>query len=197
MTNIQNIYNQMLTKGSADYEKVGWGSLESQLERFRILSDIGNLNKCSVLDVGCGLGGLFNYLNKKNLDVNYTGVDINENMIKTAKKNYPDAKFYCEDICSHNSILGKKSFDYVFLSGALNLSEDNHENNIERILKKIFSISDKGIAVNFLSIYSDYITPGEYYSNPENVLKLGFSLSKKIVLRHDYMPHDFSLYIYK
>ena len=197
MTNIQNIYNKMLAQGHSNYDRVGWGSLESQLERFRILSAVGDLNQCSVLDVGCGIGGLFEYLSKQDLNINYTGVDINENMIKMAKKNYPDTKFYCEDIAKNISMLGKKSFDYVFLSGALNLSEDNHENNIENLLKKLFAISDKGIAVNFLSIYSDYITPGEYYSNPKEILKLGFSISKKIVLRHDYMPHDFSLYIYK
>ena len=120
-----------------------------------------------------------------------------KNLLKEIYELYPDAKFYCEDIVRNSSMVGKKSFDYVFLSGVLNLSEDNHEVNIENLLKKIFSISDKGIAVNFLSIYSDYITPGEYYSNPKEILKLGFSLSKKIALRHDYMPHDFSLYIYK
>mgnify|MGYP006105638577 FL=1 len=197
MANAQNIYNKMLINGKSGYEQVGWGSLESQQERFRILSEIGNLNYSSVLDVGCGLGAYFDYLSHLYSNIDYTGTDINANMIKTAKLNYPNEDFYCTDICSKKNKINKSSFDYVFLSGALNLSEDNHEKNIENLLKTMFSISNKGVAINFLSIFSDYLSPGEYYSNPEVILKLAFSITQKVVLRHDYMPHDFSIYMYK
>ena len=64
---------------------------------------------------------------------------------------------------------------------------------------KLFSkmqFSEK-IALNFLSIFSDYFSPGEYYANPETILKIAFSLTSKVVLRHDYMSHDFTIYLYK
>ena len=53
------------------------------------------------------------------------------------------------------------------------------------------------MAINFLSIFSDYYSPGQYYANPEFILKMAFSITSKVVLRHDYMNHDFTIYLYK
>ena len=51
-------------------------------------------NNDSVLDIGCGQGGLFKILNKKYKNISYTGIDFNKNMIEFAKSNYSEAKFY-------------------------------------------------------------------------------------------------------
>ena len=65
------------------------------------------------------------------------------------------------------------------------------------MMDAMFKLAKNGVAINFLSIFSDYLTPGEYYSNPEVILRLAFSISPKVVLRHDYMKHDFTFYLYK
>jgi ubiquinone/menaquinone biosynthesis C-methylase UbiE len=197
MTTISETYNKMLTNGTNDFERVGWGSVDSQEERFRVLTEIGDLNNNSILDVGCGLGAYFNYVNKIHLDLLYTGVDINPNMIQKAQQRHPDIEFIHTDIIADTHELNDRKFDYVFLSGALNLSADNHQDTIKSIMKKMFSLANKGVAINFLSIFSDYLTPGEYYCNPEYILQLAFSFTKKVTLRHDYMPHDFTVYLYK
>ena len=187
----------MLLNGKNDYDRVGWGSLESQEQRFSILSDIGNLNNCSVLDVGCGLGSYFQYLNSKFNNIKYTGTDINPRMISNSQKRYKSAEFIHTDITLESHGLTGRKFDYIFLSGALNLSEDKHFEVIRNVIDAMFNMSNKGIAINFLSIFSDYISPGEFYCNPVSLTEMAFSFSRKVTLRHDYFHHDFTIYIYQ
>ena len=51
----------------------------------------------SVLDIGCGTGELFKYLNP---NISYVGIDLSPTAIEIAKKRYgecPNARFYCVD----------------------------------------------------------------------------------------------------
>jgi len=197
MTTISETYNKMLTDGTNDAERVGWGSVDSQEKRFRVLTEIGNLDNDSILDVGCGLGAYFDYVHKTHSNLSYTGIDINLNMIQEAQQRYSDIEFIHTNIIADTHALNDRKFDYVFLSGALNLSADKHHDTIEIIMKEMFVLANKGVAINFLSVFSDYLTPGEYYCNPVDILQLAFSITKKVALRHDYMPHDFTIYLYK
>jgi ubiquinone/menaquinone biosynthesis C-methylase UbiE len=197
MTTISETYNKMLTDGTNDAERVGWGSVDSQAKRFRVLSEIGNLDNDSVLDVGCGLGAYFDYIHNVYPNLSYAGVDINLNMIQGAQQRHSNIEFIHTDIVADTHALNDRKFDYVFLSGALNLSVDGHHDTIESIMKEMFALANKGVAANFLSIFSDYLTPGEYYCNPKDILQMAFSITKKVTLRHDYMPHDFTIYLYK
>ena len=63
MTTISETYNKMLADGANDAERVGWGSVDSQEKRFRVLMEIGDLDNNSILDVGCGLGAFFDCVN--------------------------------------------------------------------------------------------------------------------------------------
>jgi ubiquinone/menaquinone biosynthesis C-methylase UbiE len=197
MTTISETYNKMLTDGTNDAERVGWGSVDSQEKRFRVLTEIGNLDNDSILDVGCGLGAYFDYVHKTHSNLSYTGIDINLNMIQEAQQRHSDIEFIHTNIIADTHALNDRKFDYVFLSGALNLSADKHHDTIESIMKEMFALAKKGVAINFLSVFSDYLTPGEYYCNPVDILQLAFSITKKVTLRHDYMPHDFTIYLYK
>jgi ubiquinone/menaquinone biosynthesis C-methylase UbiE len=197
MTTISETYNKMLADGANDAERVGWGSVDSQEKRFRVLTEIGNLDNDSILDVGCGLGAYFDYVHKKHSNLSYTGIDINLNMIQEAQQRHSDIEFIHANIIADTHALNDRKFDYVFLSGALNLSADKHHDTIKSIMKEMFTLANKGVAINFLSVFSDYLTPGEYYCNPVDILQLAFSITKKATLRHDYMPHDFTIYLYK
>jgi hypothetical protein len=59
----------------------------------------------------------------------------------------------------------------VFLSGALNLSHDNQEQMARAMMAKMFLIANKGIALNFLSVLSDFYKDREYYFSPEKILQ--------------------------
>jgi hypothetical protein len=65
------------------------------------------------------------------------------------------------------------------------------------MLSEMFRICRKGVAMNFVSDQVDFKTRGLFYSSPEKILSMAFILSNRIVLRHDYMPYEFTVYIYK
>ena len=188
-------YNSMLSEGRTNARKVGWGSEKSQQKRFEILCEVANISNATVLDVGCGLGDFYDYLVSKSIKVEYTGIDINQNMIEKARQGRSANKFLCADMKS--DYFEENSFDYVFLSGAFNLSEDNHLANVEKTVSKMFAAARSAVAFNIMSLHAPYFGPGEYYACPEKLLGMMLRLSKKVVLRHDYMDHDFTIYLYK
>ena len=61
----------------------------SHLKRFRKMMELGDFNGKSLLDVGCGVGGFYGFLKERDVRVDYTGIDICEDMIRAAKQDYP------------------------------------------------------------------------------------------------------------
>lgn len=72
------------------------------------ISEIKNRDK--ILDLGCGEGFLLKKLIEKGIDVDYVGVDINENIKELKFKN---ARFYVWDITKGLNF-DTESFDIVF-----------------------------------------------------------------------------------
>lgn len=60
-----------------------------------ILEKGGIRKGIKVLDVACGTGVLFPDYLKTGADI--TGIDISENMVKTAREKFPDVKIICGD----------------------------------------------------------------------------------------------------
>jgi len=76
---------------------VDYNSFNSQEIRFRELAKcIDEKSNFSILDFGCGYGAMLEYLHKNYTNFDYTGCDIIEEMITSAReknKNFPDAKW--------------------------------------------------------------------------------------------------------
>ena len=68
-------------------------------------------------------------------------------------------------------------------------------------IQKTFDLFDKhskcGFAANFLSDKVDFKEDDIYYSNPGQILELCYRYSKRIILRNDYMPFEFTAFISK
>lgn len=176
---------------------VSWGSGESQECRFKILSEIGVLDNKTILDVGCGLGDFYGYLARNKIKPkSYLGIDINPLMVSGAKKKYPKAEFMAGDLID---MFPKRNFDYVFQSGIFNLKFPNWEKITYKILAKMYGLSKIGVGTNFLSVLSPFSRDkSSFYADPKKIIDFVCSdLSKRFVLRHDYRPNDFTIYIYK
>jgi trans-aconitate methyltransferase len=185
-------YNERLKLYGYDPRSVGWFKGRQTL-RFKVLTEIGNLNNCSVLDVGCGFGDLYGYLIKKGLSIKYTGIDINLNLIKLAKEVYPEAHFEVIDVAEYEK---SDSFDWLFACGFFEFKIPE-ENYVQKMLKKMYTICTKGVAVDFMSSYVDFTTEDAYHADPAEIFRFCKTLSKRVTLRHDYMPFEFCIYIYK
>lgn len=189
-----NFFKKKLEKYGNSPKASDWGSDESQIQRFEILVNYFNIEEKKILDVGCGLGNFNGLLDKKGIKCHYTGYDIVPEVIEIAKKKYPNANFEVKDIIN-DEIIDK--FDYVFLSGAFNYKIDSHQKWIESMIKKMYEISIRGIGFNVLSLYADYVDNDYYYADPSKVLDFCFTLTRNICLKHDYMPHDFTIFMKK
>lgn len=195
---IKNIYNKRFTNKSLNnISKQGWGTKKSQILRFQILSNIGSLKNKSVLDIGCGMGDFFVFLKKKKIS-NYTGIDISDLFINHCQKKFKDnrVKFICDDFLSYKF---KKKYDYIFLSGALNLRLKKIENLkiVEKFLKRAFTLCKIGCSFNFLSSNVDFQNKKDFHYNPSDIIKICNRLSRNYELNHNYKLYEFTINCFK
>jgi len=64
-------------------------------------------------------------------------------------------------------------------------------------LKRMFSWARVGIAVNFLSARSPRPAPGRLYIDPARVLSMALEISPAVRRNHNYLPNDFTVYLYR
>lgn len=141
---IDDFYDDYYSNSKNDIGLVGWSSKKDQIERFKILLDIGVENGDTILDFGCGLGALYEYMNKKYDNFGYIGIDINEDFIKECKKKFPNVTF--KTIKDITEI--KDNFDWFIASGAFTVYTPI-ENMMETINVAVTK-AKYGVATNFL-----------------------------------------------
>jgi len=196
MEKVQGFYRSRFERFGHDARSLDM-SLPSQQLRFRVLSGVGDLRGTSVLDVGCGFGDYFEYLEKEHISTQYTGLDISPEFVKEGASRHPGAKFYQTDIGNFHAEGG---FDYVMASGTFNVRfREDQEAWTLKTLEKMFSLCRKGMAVSLISTWADssHHRDDIFYFSPERTFEFCKSLTRWVVLRHEYMPHDFTIYLYK
>lgn len=162
--------------------------------RYYVHQQIGIVPGRSVLDVGCGYGDFYGYLRSVGIDADYTGYDINEQMIEIARRWYPEAQFHVTDIEEEDT---EEEFDYVVACGLLNNKTPDHIKWVTGMLFKMYELATIGVAVDFKSTHFHCMTEGAFYANPAEMLQhVMHYITKRVVLRHDYATHEFTLYIY-
>ena len=210
---IAEYFEALLEKHGDHYLSLDWKSKESQTVRFTVLLDmIAYADKgknFALLDVGCGIGHLYEMLESsgiiKKFNIKYSGIDISQKMIDFAKKKFPDVDFHKVDLIKDKF---DRKFDYVVSSGAFNIRMSDlasHKSSVIQMISRMFSLSRSGTAVNFLSRSSLYLIPEGaadgadkyvYYSE-EEVLHFVRAVCDRYVLRKDYHPGDFTVYMLK
>jgi SAM-dependent methyltransferase len=192
-------YNLRLQKFGTSIEALASGVEERRQLRFNILFECGIKPGDHILDLGCGFGDFYyfleNRLGKNNFK--YTGIDINPNLIEIAKKNIPKAEFLVHDITT-NSL--SSIYNFVVSTSCFNLKLENEDNYLfaQRILESAYNISTEGVAIDFLTSYVDFqgVTEAFYYS-PETILSISKKITKRVAVRHDYQLFEFCIYLYK
>lgn len=192
-------YNKRLEKLGYSEEALGW-TKGNNIFRFEALvkewkSELSNSIIC---DFGCGFGDFYGFLiaNQPDSHFQYTGLDINNNLLEIGKEKYPQAHFELRNI----DIDGlEEHYDFIFSSGVFNHKFENggELEFIKKSIKTLFGQTNKGLAINFLSDKVEYFTENNYNSNPGKIIEFAYSLTNNIVLRNDYMPFEFTIYLRK
>lgn len=179
--------------GPLDAKSLSWYGKDTQQARYRVLTQIADLNNRTILDLGCGLGDFYGYLIDKNIKIKeYLGIDINQNLIYEARLKYHLAKFKIGDIYSVNN-----HFDYIIACGLFGYKLSDYQDKYFAVIKKMFAKSIKGIGFNLLDESSCIHEELCAYFDPAIVEKFVKKLSKNIKIIKGYLSNDFSIFVYK
>lgn len=195
-------YSEKLAQHGATPQGVDWNSEQAQLIRFDQLIKIIDLGSkdFSVNDIGCGYGALLLYLQGKNLNPAYLGVDISPEMIALARQSSA-AKTRARFITSSQP---DQIADYGIASGIFNVrlgeTEDVWFDYIEATLDVMNRTSRRGFSFNCLTSYSDEEKKRSYlyYADPCRIFDLcKRRYSRQVALLHDYGLYEFTVLIRK
>jgi len=162
--------------------------------RYKVLSEVCDLNGMKVLEVGCGFGDLGAYLKARRSLLRYVGIDISPRMIEEARKCHPKLEFRC---CNALELPDKDRFDVVLAQGVFYLLRENPEARTKELIEAMFARATRAVAFCAISSWAPKKTRNEYYVDPTRVLGWCKALTPKIVLRHDYLNNDVAVYMYK
>lgn len=184
---------QIKNYGTGTAEALGWENQEGQLQRFDLLSDIGDLNHRSVLDAGCGYGDLRDYLYKKYPQSRYFGVEQMPELLDVAVERYaalPETIFFQGDFASSELPVT----DYILLSGSLNYINSDPL-FVLKMIEKLFNNCRIAFGFNLLS-YADPAQGLIVSYKPAFIREYCERLSKNVRFFDHYKPNDYTIFMY-
>lgn len=191
---IRSYYNNRVREYGHSPKACDYGRPESQLIKFDVIANMANFENKSILDVGCGFGDFKRHLELKYKNINYSGIDLSDEMVNIARKMDPLIRIKKENIMDMQQ---GEYYDYIVANGIFYLLAESQESRMKEMVKKMFEHSREGVIFNSLSTWADMKESGEFYADPSNTLEWCSKISKKVQLKHDYMGHDFTVRLSK
>ncbi len=174
---------------------LGWLNSDSQSKRFAALAQVGDLNGCSLFDIGCGHGDLKGYLDERFHGFSYIGIDQMPEFIAEARCLYgqrPNCYFCLADFTTQEL----PRTDYVFASGVLSYRSAEKDCYFSMI-GKMFDAANKALAFNMLD--AEKFPHHELLIGHDSGKILAFckTLSSDVKLIKGYLEDDFTVWMYK
>ena len=179
---------------------VGW-SAASQSVRFGVVLDFlreysKGLRQFSLLDVGCGLGHLREFL--KGMPAEYRGVDLMANEYREAillRDPQADTSWlHHTDLDSME--MAEWQSDFTVGVGTFACPWETRDADLPRLMQKMWELSRVGMIVFMLSSLAPPKLKAKIevaIDDPCMWLRWAAERAPRVILRHDYLPHDFAL----
>ena len=201
--NLKLHYEECFKKFGATSEGIDWGNDINKLfirydKMLELFVNDKSVEK-SLLDVGCGYAGFYEYIKNNQININYSGIDIVQEMIQHAKNKNPTIKeLIYDDFLDFNF---NKTYDYIICNGILTqkLETSNMDMDIyaNKLIKKMYQLSNKGIAFNIMTTKVNFFSNNLYYRNPSELMAYCMSeITNKIKIDHTYL-YEYTVYLYK
>ena len=136
----------------------------------KVFETVGLGKDASVLDLGCGCGGLGFALKERFGIKNYTGIDINKTAINIAKSLNPEGNFINSDIADLKAD-SLKSYDFVFCLGTIDWNIE-----FDSMLKNAWSLVGNGNLIVSIRLTEE---AGVFNNLKESFQYINFSGSKE------------------
>jgi len=168
-----------------------------QEQRWEALTAAIDRPAFDLLDYGCGLGHMKNWLAVHHPEAGYLGVDMVEEYVEHARRNDPEAFRLVSGPADID-----RDFDYVVLSGVFNMryveSEHEHEAMTFDVLEQLFARTRRALAVNFQTPFVDYTQDGAHHQDIGNLLRFAVDrLSRRFAVDHHTLPYEYTLTVWR
>lgn len=200
---LRDHYQKTFLSHGPTSQGVDWGhddaKAELRYEKMLNLLRSGESRKPSLLDVGCGYGGLLKYAKENQIAIEYTGIDVVESMIDNARSNHPDAVFLLGDVLE---VEFGGLFDYVVCNGILTQKLDVPglvmDEFASRLIRRMFALCRNGVAFNVMKTKINYYSNNLYYRNPAELFSWCMcEVTPYLKLDHAYPLYEYTVYLYR
>jgi SAM-dependent methyltransferase len=197
-------YEACFRKHGRTPQGVDWPNQGDLNKRFEIMLGVvrPHADPPALLDLGCGPGLLLDYLEQSGRDgeLEYTGVDLSEPMLESARRRWPGHRFVRQDIVADP--LPGGVVDYVILNGVL--TERRGAPYAEMVdyaldlLSGAFHAARVGVAFNVMSKLVDWEREDLFHWGfDEMAAAVASRLSRHIRIRADYGLYEYTVYVYR
>ena len=197
-------YSSKFAAHGPNSQGVDWGTDESRMFlRYAKMLDLLNLSDAetppSLLDVGCGYGGLLTFAHERSIELEYTGIDVAENMIRWAGEHMSTGAFVHGDVMSHPI---ESRFDYVVCNGILTQKLDTPGLEMDefagQLIRRLFSLANVGLAFNVMTTKVNHFSNNLYYRNPAELFAWCLTeITPNIRIDHSYPLYEYTVYLYQ
>jgi 2-polyprenyl-3-methyl-5-hydroxy-6-metoxy-1,4-benzoquinol methylase len=210
---LKEYHRKVFSEHGATAKGVDWNDESEVLLRYDKMLKVVDMDfydgptNPTILNVGCGWGGMEKRAIDRGLPVNITGIDVVEEMILHANQVFPEFSFKTLDVFAIEDV---EAYDFVVCNAILtqkhNIAIPEMERYAKRLIAKMFSICRHGIAFNMMSTRVNYTVGNLFYQNPVELFSwLLNEVSPRVVLDHGYSSlasgrgkyYDFTAYVYK
>ncbi|MBS8121897.1 class I SAM-dependent methyltransferase [Candidatus Vampirococcus lugosii] len=180
---IKDFYNSQSEKRNQTRQKY-WPEFKIILEKIKKYKK----ENIKILDLGCGNARILNYLQEELSDfekIDYTGVDISENLINISKNKYPNYNFYTSDMLDFLQNESQEEYDFVFMIASFQHIPNKSERKlILKYIYKILKYNGKLISINWTM--SDWFrkkyNKNIFFSRLKSILSSGYFSMKDIYI---------------
>jgi SAM-dependent methyltransferase len=149
----------------------------------------------SILDLGCGVGDLWAHLQSREIACEYVGLDLSAEMIAHCRERFTGTDFQHVNVLEWDP---NRRFDYVVSFGIHNIRVRHARVMLETVTRRQFELCTKAAHVSLLTDrYAKGFAPYLQPWRAEHVLTLALAITPYVVLRHDYLPNDLSVTLYR
>jgi cyclopropane fatty-acyl-phospholipid synthase-like methyltransferase len=205
-TDLVSFYEECYKIHGDNCKGVDWPNEEDTLTRYQVMLELITFDtfhkksRPSVLDFGCGLGHMYDYITNHNLDIEYAGLDMSEVFVNRCREKYSDTIFYKADLLADEDDI--PMYDYITMNGVLTekneLTYDEMFSYFKELIKKVYQKCNYGIAFNVMSKDVDW-EKDHLFHLPLNELShfLTKEITRDFIIRYDYGLYEYTVYVYR
>lgn len=196
-----DFYQKRIDNQGVSYQTV-WGDTAEwkAYARFKIIEKDDFADTDQILDLGCGHGLLYKYLQFIKVNAEYVGVDVITDFINHVAAEY---NVNTLNINFFNNLNSVPSSEWYAIFGSINkkwmvgLDDNQSEDSVYAWINELFSKSTKGVYLNCFSAKTSTPKANNIHLDP---MKIIANLGDKVRfyrIRHDLDFYEFSLMMRK